>query len=282
MKHLVFPKPTSALMRGASATFAAALIGVVGLTAPAWAAAPANDTPAGAIAVSIGDHIMQDTTEATTDALDAELNAECGAPETTASVWYTYTAAADGGVILDGSASDYPAGFLVFEGTPTAASLIACGPEVVGFGTSSGSTYSIMAIDDGSDGDPAVGGNLVMDVNEAPPPPTVEFTVDPTAKVTKDGTALVTGSYTCTNGDFIEVDGQLTQSVGRFKVNGYGFFYDEGTCDATAHPFTMPVIGDNGTFAGGKAASVTFAFTCGAFDCADGYAEQTIRLTKGR
>ena len=278
MKHPVLPRSTGALIRGASAIFAAALIGVVGLTPPAWAAAPANDTPAGAVVVSIGDHVTQDTTEATTDADDAALNAECGAPETTASVWYTYTAAADGGVVLDGSASDYPAGFLVFEGTPTAASLVTCGPETVGFGTSSGTTYSIMAIDDGTDGDPAIGGNLVMDVNEAPPPPTVEISVNPTAKVTKDGTALVTG----TDADFIEVEGQLTQSVGRFKVNGFGFFFDEGTCDGSSHAFTMPVTGDNGTFAGGKAASVTFAFACGAFECADGFVEQTVRLTKAR
>jgi hypothetical protein len=41
------------------------------------------------------------------------------------------------------------------------------------------------------------------------------------------------------------------------------------------------VFGDNGRFVGGKAMTVTFAFACGAFDCAEGFAEQTVRLRGG-
>ena len=92
------------------------------------------------------------------------------------------------------SASDYSGGFLVFEGTPTADSLITCGQFTVGFSAIAGTTYNIMAVDDDLDGNVANGGNLVMDVNEAPPPPTLDVTVDPTAKVDKAGVAWVTGS----------------------------------------------------------------------------------------
>jgi len=278
---------SSSLGRRAGRALAAGAIGVLaaGVTvAPAWAAAPANDEVAGAVAVSLGDHITLDTTEATTTAADAALNtdSDCGAPATDASVWYSYTAAADGGVVLDASSSDYSAGFMLFEGTPTADSFLGCGPQTAGFGTTAGTTYTVMVFDDGLDENPANGGNLVLDVNEAPPPPTVDVTVDPRAKVDKAGTAWVTGSYTCTDGDFIELDGELHQNVGRLTINGFGFIFDEGTCDGAPHTFTMPITGENGKFAGGKAASIVFSFACGAFECADGYAEQRIQLTKGR
>jgi hypothetical protein len=280
MSHQLRARPASRLRRVAAVS-AVALFGATGLGTPAFAAAPANDEVAGAVALSIGDHITQDTTEATTTADDAALNANCGAPVTTASVWYSYTPAADGGVVLDMSASDYSGGFLVFEGTPTAESLITCGQFTVGFGAAAGTTYNIMVIDDDLDGNLANGGNLVLDVNEAPPPPTVAVTVYPKAKVTRDGTALIQGSYTCTDADFIELDGMLTQQVGRLKITGFGFVFDVGTCDGAAHVFTMPISGDNGVFSGGKAASITFTFACGAFECADGYVEQTVMLSKG-
>jgi len=265
--------------------FAVAAIGALATAmsaSPSWAAAPSNDEVAGAVAVSLGDHITLDTTEATTTAADGDLNSNCGAPATDASVWYSFTAPADGGVILDASSSDYSAGFMVFDGTPTADSLIDCGPQTVGVGVSAGETYTVMVFDDQTDGNPANGGNLVLDVNEAPPPPTVDVTVDPKAKVDKSGTAWVTGTYTCTNSDFVELDGELHQNVGRFTINGYGGIFDEGTCDGSAHGFTMPITGENGKFAGGKAASIVFTFACGAFECADGYSEQKIQLTKGR
>jgi len=265
----------------AVALSAVVLLGTIGLGGPALAAAPANDEVAGAVALALGDHIVQDTTEATTTPADADLNANCGAPVTTASVWYSYTAAAEGGVVLDMSSSDYSGGFLVFEGTPTADSLIDCGPTTVGFFAAAGTTYYVMVIDDDSDGTSLNGGNLVLDVTVAPPPPVVDITVDPKARVTRDGTALVTGSYTCTDAEFISVDAQLEQLVGRFQVTGWGYFYEEGTCDGAPHPFTIPISGDNGTFAGGKAASITFTFACGAFECAEGYDEQQLMLSKG-
>lgn len=247
---------------------------------PAWAAAPANDEYAGAVPVSIGDHITLDTTQATTTSADAALNANCGAPATKASVWYTYSAAADDGVVLDMSASDYSGGFLVFAGTPTADSLVTCGAEVLGFQVSAGTTYAIMVVDDDLDGNSANGGNLVLDVIPGTPPPTL--TVDPRATVDKAGTVWVTGTYVCTRADFIDVEGDLRQRVGRGSVQGYGSVFDEGTCDGTVRPFTMGITAVSGKFAGGKAASITFAFACGDIMCAEGYIEQTIQLTKGR
>jgi hypothetical protein len=251
------------------------------LAAPAFAAAPSNDEVGGAVALALGDHISLDTSEATTTADDATLNDVCGAPATDASVWYTFTAADDGGVVLDASASDYSAGFMIFEGAPTQDSMITCGPLTTGIGTSAGTTYTVMVFDDEQDGNAANGGDLELDVNAAPPPPSVDVTINPKGSVDKFGTAWVSGSYTCTDADFVELDGELHQSVGRVTINGYGGIFDEGTCDGTARSFTMGITGDNGKFAGGKAASIVFTFACGAFDCADGYAEQKVQLSKG-
>lgn len=276
---------TTSLARLAARSAAVFSVGVV-LAAmaapPSWAAAPANDEVGGAVAVALGDHITQDTTQATTSAGDSALNGACGAPATDASVWYSYTSATDTGVVLDASASDYSAGFMVFAGTPSTSTLLECGPGTIGLNASAGVTYSVMVFDDQTDGNPAPGGNLVLDVASAPAPPTVEVTVDSRAKVDKAGVAWITGSYTCTDAGDIELDGELHQTVGRFRVNGYGFIYDQGTCDGSPHRFTMPITGDNGTFAGGKAASIVFSFACGTFSCTDGYAEQRVQLSKGR
>ena len=43
---------------------------------------------------------MQNTSEATTNAQDEALNANCGAPATNASVWYTYSPHVDRNVVL--------------------------------------------------------------------------------------------------------------------------------------------------------------------------------------
>src|SRR5438128_582141 len=79
-------------------------------TLPAMAAPPSNDTITGATAItSLPFEETLDTTEATTDADDAALNANCGAPATDASVWYSLAVATDTGVAVDVSGSNYSA-----------------------------------------------------------------------------------------------------------------------------------------------------------------------------
>lgn len=249
----------------------------VGVVAPAAATeAPVNDTWEGAVALSLGDTVTLDTTAATTDAVDEEANQSCGAPYTNASVWYTYTPATDGGFVADMSESDYTGGFMVFEGTPSSSTLLDCGPDSVGVGATAGTTYYLVAFSDTSTN----GGNLALSLSEAPPPPTVDVTVDPSATVAKDGSVTLTGTYSCTDADWVDIEASLTQTVGRFKINGYGYVsFDQ--CDGEPHAFDLNVTGDNGTFAGGKAASVAWTWACGAFDCAEDYDEQTVRLRRG-
>src|SRR5215475_13573650 len=75
------------------------------------AAPPNNDTFTGATVATVGFSETLDTTEATTDADDAQLNTNCGAPATDASVWYAVQGN-DTTVVVDVSASDYSAGVL--------------------------------------------------------------------------------------------------------------------------------------------------------------------------
>lgn len=266
-----------------SITGAALLVAALSIGAsPAVAAPPGNDTIAGATPVSLGFSAASDTTEATTDAVDAQLNESCGAPATDASVWYSLTLPADSGVIVDVSASEYSAGVLVGVGTPGALSTVACGPGTVAFSAAAGTTYYVLAIDDQGDGS-GNGGTLNISFSAAPPPPTLSVTVDRKGSFnSKTGVATLRGSFTCTDAEVIQIFGDVSQSVGRIAtIRGSFGFFESGTCDGTSHRWTADVAPDSGKFRGGKTLTVTFSFGCGIFECADGFLEQTVQLSGG-
>jgi hypothetical protein len=241
----------------------------------AWAAVPTNDTVAGATPISaLPFTATLDTTQATTDAGDASLNVGCGAPATEASVWYSYTAPADGAVVVDVSQSSYSAGVIMASGAPGSLSLDACGPGAVVDTVTAGETVYIMAFDDtpGSGN----GGTLQISVVNAPPPPDLSVTVDPVGSFNSHtGVATISGSVTCTGGDFVDLETDLRQSVGRVVITGIGFA--ELPCDGTQR-WSIDVAGDNGRFGGGKVATVDISFACGAVFCTDGFTTQTVSL----
>jgi Family of unknown function (DUF6299) len=253
-------------------------LSALAIAAPAaLAVPPANDTFSGATLVTLGFSEVLDTTEATTDADDAQLNASCGAPATDASVWYAIEGS-DTGVVVDVSGSDYSAGVLVGVGSQGNLDLVTCGPGTVGFFASAGTTYYVLAIDDQEDGG-GNGGSLSISFDEAPPPPTVDITVDPFGRFNpRTGTATISGTYTCSGGEFIDVFVEARQRVGRFVIAGFGGFFDFDTCDGEPHTWSAEVFPDNGLFKGGRAMTVAFAFSCGPFECVEGFAEQTVKL----
>jgi hypothetical protein len=244
---------------------------------PVLAVVPSNDTYANRTVVgALPFSESLDTTEATTDADDAEANAQCGAPATDASVWYELTATADGAAIVDVTGSTYSAGVLVATGAPGAFSVLTCGPGAVVFGTTAGETYALLVFDDQEDGDPANGGTLDITIDTAPPPPTVDVTVDPIGQFTSSGSAIISGTVFCEGAaDFTEIDVELRQSVGRLLITGFGF--TDFACDGTTHTWSVEVFGSNGLFKGGHAVAVTTAFACG-FDCGADFEETTVRL----
>ena len=255
------------------------LAGSLVLAGPVLAAAPSNDLYGGATVVSLGFSESLDTTEATTDADDAEANTDCGAPATDASVWYSLTAAADVGVAVDVGASDYSAGIIVVTGTPGSFLIVDCAQGGVTFGATEGETYSILAFDDQFDG-AGNGGALEISIGEIPPPPEIDVTVDPVGRfASKTGIATITGTVTCSGvADFAAVEVSLRQAVGRIFITGFGG--TDVVCDGSTQAWSVDVFPDNGTFKGGRTASVTIAFACGPGDCGQDTVEATVKLRK--
>jgi hypothetical protein len=260
-----------------AAAIGAVAVGTTMGAVPALAAAPTNDVAGGATTINaLPFDTTVDTTQATTDADDAALNAQCGAPVTNGSVWYTYTAPAGvDGLAVDVSQSDFSAGVIIAEPDGQGGWVVdQCGPGGVGTTVVEGTTYRILAF---SDTPSVTGGNLVLHAEEAAVP-TVDLTVNPKGKVDRQGNALISGTVTCTDADFLDIYSSLKQSVGRFAITGDG--YSTAACDGTPQRWTATIFPYNGKFAGGKSASVTDAFACGTVFCADGYVEQVVKLSK--
>lgn len=244
---------------------------------PASAATPANDTPQTATVVTslpFTDSIS--TVDATTDATDTAINTNCGAPATEASVWYVYTPSADGSVVADVSGSDFSAGLIAATGSPGNLSLLGCGPGSIVVPATAGDPIYLMAFDDTPGG--TNGGQLNISITPPPPAPVVGLTVDPVASFNaRTGVATITGTVTCANGSYLSISAELHQTVGRLRINGYGYL--ELECKAS-QKFSIEITGDNGKFAGGKASTIIDGFSCGPIDCADTSVPKTISLKK--
>jgi hypothetical protein len=275
-------------MRRAVATGAAVLLSslsVVTLSGQgALAAVPTNDTIAGIVAVGSLPYTQTlDVTEATTDADDAQLNASCGAPATQHSVWYSYTAATDGGFVVDVRGSDFPAAAIIGTGTPGALETAQCGSWTVGTKTTAGTTYYILVFDYNEDPDP--GGTLHLTIDTAPPPPIVTLSVDPRATLhVRENIVTLTGTYSCTDHPNLRyVYGTLQQRIGGRLVTGE--FQTSGglggglVCDGTAQPWYGDVQINDGQFVGGKAVVHATAVGCYLVFCGDATVEQTELLT---
>jgi hypothetical protein len=263
-----------------AASAAALLLSPLAASA-AIAAPPDNDIVAGATSVTLSQTIAQDTTEATTDALDAELNQNCGAPATEGSVWFSYEDSSGAGLLVDLTGSDFTTGAMIVAGDPTAGGhLVACGPGAVATrGDGTPTTYYVMAF---SDTPGVTGGQLSASFQELPPAPTADVTVDGWATAYRDGSMRLTGTYTCANADYEAfIDGSVTQTVGRMKIQG-GFFIYPLECDGELHQWEAVATSYNGLFAGGKAATVSFAIACGLADCSFNMSEQTVQVRRSR
>ena len=246
--------------------------------AAATAAPPTSDTRAGARRLALGASVVLDTTEATTDADDVAANASCGAPATDASVWFSYKAAVDGGVVVDVSASDYSAGVIVATVSANGFQLVACGPLTVAFPAHAGTRYLILAFDDQGNGT-GNGGELHITLSAAPPPPTFDFRIDKVARfVPEKGAVVVTGLFTCTNADYVVISGQLTER--RDGFNSIGFFgFNSTVCDGSIQPIRKQFRARFGRFSPGNAGLVSLGFACGHLECHVGFVHQRVVVT---
>jgi hypothetical protein len=262
-----------------AALFALVLVMMVVGGGTAVAVVPSNDTYAGRTVVGALPFTESlDTTEATTDADDAELNAQCGAQATDASVWYEVTAPVDGGLQIRTFFSTYSVSVIVATGGPGNWTVVACGSDVIDFPATAGTTYTILVFDDQFD-EGGNGGGLRLSIG------VVDVTVNRSATFnSRTGSATVSGTQLCTSEwsgvNFLQIT--LTQQAGRFTVRGFAFFEPgEVVCDDTRHSWSIEVLPDSGKFQGGKAAITAFAYICEEYGCGSD-TEETIVVLRGK
>lgn len=232
--------------------------------APASAEVPSHDTIAGAKEITVPFAEVVDTTEATTDAEDAAVNTNCGAPATNGSVWYKFTAGDSPAYVVDVLQSDFTAGVIIATGTPGNLTLVNCGPDTVGFESTVGETYYLMAFSDNPD---VVGGQLSISVEESGPAPKVSMTVNDSGKANKSGTATISGTYSCDGeADFMILQGQLQQEqANNTQVRGF-FELTELQCGGT-FDWSVEVTPESGKFLRGLAATTALTAGCNALGC---------------
>lgn len=260
--------------RVAALLTALALVGV--LPGVAVAAAPANDLPAGAVAITTSPTSFDlDTTEATVTTDDVG----CGAGGLDqATVWYTLSFAANTSVLIDATGSDYFVGVNVFVDVPDRDHIIDCRVGTVPVTAEAGTTYYLMFAD--IDDDATNGGQLHVEIGPPPPAMDLTLTVDAVGKVNpKTGEAAITGTVTCTTtAEFANVTVNLRQPVGRFVIHGFGF--DSPACGPTSTAWFASIVGDNGKFTGGHATAQVDAFACDTFSCDEAFVSATVRLSR--
>ena len=253
---------------------------------PVFAAAPGNDdiggaTVIGAIPYTDGPY---DTTEATSGAGDPPF---CygGDLGDSATVWYSYTADASALLQADTIGSDYDT--TLYVGTPDGQggiSVINCNDDAFGLQSAvawdavEGTTYLFVVGTCCGGGPGAGGGNLVFNLDVAPPPPSIELTVNGSGSFTRSGNAIISGTATCSGLPEVEVDVTLSQRVGRRIIRGGAF--ELVACTGAAEAWTFVVPGFDGKFAGGQAQVTVDSFGCGAIECASAHVEGVVRLRR--
>lgn len=267
-----------------AAVCAALLVPGTALAAPAATGAlrvPANDTPSGARPVGpLPRTVTQNTTSATTDAIDARVSANCPAADVDASVWFTYTDHSGKGLVVDTSASDYSTGMIAVAGDPGSGGTFAeCGSEeLLVVGGEAGTTYYVMVFSDTAG---VSGGRLSATFTAIPPDPTVSLTVAKQAQVTKNGRLRLHGTYSCADARDAtsELGGTVAQRTGPTKVTG-SFSITPLVCDGAVHRWNTVASNPVGDFAPGRASLSSFLQACGLLDCGAGFVNKRVAVTR--
>jgi hypothetical protein len=196
------------------------------------------------------------TSEATTAADDPD----CVGQGPT--VWYSFTPTEDTRIRAHTFGSDYDTTLSVYSGTRGNLTQIACNDDFLGlqsqvnFDAIAGETYFFMVGAYGS----GPGGNLVFTIEVAPPPLTIDLSIDPFGSFDRTWRATIRGTVTCSRPAFVNLfGGEVKQGVGRFLIHGY--FDTFLACDGET-PWQVTVSSEDGRFAGGpvKASANVFAF----------------------
>lgn len=199
-------------------------------------------------------------------------------------VWYSFTPSTDIRIQANTFGSDYDTTLSVYTGTRGDLTQIACNDDAAGsvqssvvFDAAAGQTVFFMAGAFG--GGP--GGNLVFTVQVAPPPLTIDLSINPVGSFDRTGKATIRGTVTCSESTFVNLFGDLRQEVGRFFIEGS--FGTSFACNGET-PWQVTVSGFNGRFAGGpaKVSANAFAFDPGTGEFIQDTASAIVHLRGSR
>ncbi len=254
--------------------FTSAVIGLGVASGPAWAQAPPNDTFEQATQIpSVPFSQTLDTSEATTDATDAEALAACGIPVSgAATVWYEYTPSADQSLVISTSGStNYTTGVAVLTGSPGSLSAVTCFAGVGTFSAKASQTYHIVVADIGGGN----GGTLNLSVEAL----AFELSVDRFGQFDpKTGVATVTGTLTCPDGSLGQVSGTLSQPRGDRTTTARTGLLANVPCNGAAQQWSVTFKPLDGKFNGGPADVSADAVVCLSVGCIADHADRRIIL----
>ena len=191
---------------------------------------------------------------------------------TNASVWYSFTPGSDIKIQVDTSYSDYYTGVAVYTGTRGSFTLVECSDYCLTLDAFAGVTYYFMVTSYYG-----MGGNLVFSVDVAPPPLSINLSLNATGVVNTKGVfrgvATIKGILTCSEPAWAEVDILARQRAGRLFITDswYTYFYCDG-----ATPWQIQLYGDIGPFLPGPVSVRSIAYGCsdgggcgGSSNCAE-------------
>ena len=174
-----------------------------------------------------------------------------------ASVWFSYTPTQSGRVDFNTFGSNYDTTLSAWSGTRGNLSQLACNDNADGlqsrirFDAVAGVTYHIMA----GAYFFSSGGTLTLNALPAPPPFTMQFTLDRFSSVQPStGEVTVNGSAICSSPSFVQVNGAVRQARAGNQVAGYFSAFVQ--CDGVT-AWTAPVVYSIELFNGRAAALFT-------------------------
>jgi hypothetical protein len=213
--------------------------------------------------------------DAGTEPLDAALLQSCGGDVIEHTVWYRYTATAEGIVRMDGTTVDgFQPGVAVSDGVPTGEdSFTSCGNNESAVETQPGHTYYFAAFSR------SAGATGTLSIQARFRPKQVFLTVDPTATYDRaTGGATMTGTLSCPDEpDIIGfLDVFVALKTGRATFGGSS----DASCTGSPAPWSAAIAPMRGRLLGRMTIEAD-AFLCDDFACEDERVEQVV-LVKPR
>lgn len=193
----------------------------------------------------------------TSDATTAPDDPDCVGQGPT--VWYVLIPSEDATILASTFGSDYDTTLSAYTGTRGDLVQIACNDDTGGLQSSV--VVSVTA------GEPVYfmvgafasgpGGNLVFNVDLAPPPLEVSLAIDPFGGVDpRSGVATIRGTFSCSRSSPVDIFGVLRDRIGRARIEA--FFGDFFLCEGSGR-WQAQVTAQNAYLVGGPVEVEVFA-----------------------